>query len=170
MPQEISRWFVCYKRSILWTPKKELTCVLPYFGKKSLQLSSPLVNSVNKTTRFWNMKVVFRSQRKQNTLFRFKDSFDKKIRSVFLSIGISVVTTMILITVKLTAIFSLELRSVSNLTGKRLKNMKDSEVSDHLLQRYCTINLNHFDISATEVSKFNLLVKESTLLDVTIQS
>ena len=116
------------------------------------------------------MKVVFRSQRKQNTLFRFKDSFDKKIRSVFLSIGISVVTTMILITVKLTAIFSLELRSVSNLTGKRLKNMKDSEVSDHLLQRYCTINLNHFDISATEVSKFNLLVKESTLLDVTIQS
>ena len=103
------------------------------------------------------MKVVFRSQRKQNTLFRFKDSFDRL--RFFVYRYKCIVTTMLLITVKLTAIFSLELRSVSNLTGKRLKNMKDSELSDHLLQRYCTINFNHFDISATEVSKFNLLVK-----------
>ena len=114
------------------------------------------------------MKVVFRSQRKQNTLFRFKDSFDRL--RFFVYRYKRIVITMLLITVKLTAIFALELRSVSNLTGKRLKNMKDSELSDHLLQRYCTININHFDISATEVSKFNLLVKESLLLDVTIQS
>ena len=52
----------------------------------------------------------------------------------------------------------------SNLTGKRLKNIKDSAVSDHLLQCNCTIDFDHFDILATDVCKFNLLVKESLLI------
>ena len=53
---------------------------------------------------------------------------------------------------------------VSNVTGKRLKNIKDSAFSDHLLQCNCTIDFDHFDILATDVSKFNLLVKESLLI------
>ena len=53
---------------------------------------------------------------------------------------------------------------VSNLTGKRLKNIKDSAVSDHLLQCNCNIDLGHFNILATEFRKFNLLVKESLLI------
>ena len=49
---------------------------------------------------------------------------------------------------------------VSNLTGKRSKNIKDSAFSDHLLQYNCTIDFDHFEILATDVvSKFNLLVK-----------
>ena len=52
----------------------------------------------------------------------------------------------------------------SNRTGKQLKNIKDLAVSDHLLQCNCTIDFNHFDILATDVSKFNLLVKESTII------
>ena len=50
---------------------------------------------------------------------------------------------------------------VSNLTGKQLINIKDSAVSDHLLQCSCTIGFDHFNILATE---FNLLVKESLLI------
>ena len=53
---------------------------------------------------------------------------------------------------------------VSNLTGKPLKNVKDSAVSDHLLQCICTIDLDHFDVLATDVNKFNLLVKERVLI------
>ena len=53
---------------------------------------------------------------------------------------------------------------VSNLTGKRLKNIKDSAVSDHLLQCNCTIDFDHFDILATDISKFNILVKEILLI------
>ena len=53
---------------------------------------------------------------------------------------------------------------VSNLTGKRLKNVKDTAVSSHLFQRNCTIDFDHFDILATDISKFNLLVKESLLI------
>ena len=53
---------------------------------------------------------------------------------------------------------------VSNPTGKRLKNIKDSAVSDHLLQCNCTIFFDHFEILATNVSKFNLLGKESLFI------
>ena len=53
---------------------------------------------------------------------------------------------------------------VSNLTGKQLKNIKDAVVSDHLLQYNCTIDFDHFDILATDVSKFNILVKENLLI------
>ena len=42
--------------------------------------------------------------------------------------------------------------------------MKDSAVSDHLLQCNCTIDFDHFDVLATEVSKFSLLVKEILLI------
>ena len=54
---------------------------------------------------------------------------------------------------------------VSNLTGKRSKNIKDSAFSDHLVQYNCTIDFDHFEILATDVvSKFNLLVKEKLLI------
>ena len=35
---------------------------------------------------------------------------------------------------------------VSNFSGKRLEYIKDSAVSDHLLQCHCTIDFDHFDI------------------------
>ena len=53
---------------------------------------------------------------------------------------------------------------VSNLTGKRLKNIQDSAVSDNLLQCYYTIDSDHFDILSTDASKCDLLVKESLLI------
>ena len=81
----------------------------------------------------------------------------------FLFIGTHVVTAILLITVKLTVMFSLEQMGVFNLTGKWLKIMKDSAVSDDLLQCICTIDFDHFDILATDVCNFNLLVKESLL-------
>ena len=43
--------------------------------------------------------------------------------------------------------------------------MKDSTVSDHLLQCNCTIDFDHFAVLATDVCKFNLLVKESLLIN-----
>ena len=50
---------------------------------------------------------------------------------------------------------------VSNLTGKRLKNVEDSSLRGHLLKENCTNEFDHFDILVSDVSKFNLLVKES---------
>ena len=53
---------------------------------------------------------------------------------------------------------------ISNLTGKRLKNVMQSAISDHLLQCNCTINFDDFDILAAESNKFKLLLRESLLI------
>ena len=48
---------------------------------------------------------------------------------------------------------------VSNLTGKRVKNRKESAISDHLLQCDCTI-----DFLASDTNSFRLLIKKSLLI------
>ena len=53
---------------------------------------------------------------------------------------------------------------ISNLTGTRLKNVKQSAISDHLLECSCTINFGHFDILAAESNKFKLLLREILLI------
>ena len=50
---------------------------------------------------------------------------------------------------------------ISNLTGKRVKNKKELAVFDHLLQCICTIDFDHFDIIASDINNFRLLIKES---------
>ena len=154
------------KEVYLLAPKKQLTCVLPFFGKKSLQLRFRLINSVNKTVRFCNLKVIFRSQHKLTTLFQFKDTLNKTILS-FLVYRYTCSNCKVTYYGKTYGHFftrAAEHMGVSNLTGKRLKNIKDLAVSDHLLQCNCTIDFDHFDILATDVSKFNLFVKESLLI------
>ena len=53
---------------------------------------------------------------------------------------------------------------VSNLNGKRLKCVRQSAVSDHLLECNCSIDFDYFDVLASDVSKFRLLIKESLLV------
>ena len=69
------------KKIYALAPKKELVCVLPFIGKKSLQLRSKLVKSVQNNLSFCHLEVVFQSPYKLYTLFRFKDTLNKKIRS-----------------------------------------------------------------------------------------
>ena len=53
---------------------------------------------------------------------------------------------------------------ISNLTSKRVKNVKESAVSDHLLQCNCAIDFDHFNILASDTNSFRLLIKESLLI------
>ena len=59
--------------------KKEVIFVLLFIGKKSLQLGTRLVNSIENVN--CKLKVVFQSPCKLNSLFPYKDSPKKKIRS-----------------------------------------------------------------------------------------
>ena len=61
--------------------KKELVCVLPFIGKKSLQLRSQLVKSIWQNLKFCSLNVIFQSPSKFHTLYNFKDTLDKKIHS-----------------------------------------------------------------------------------------
>ena len=68
------------KKIFLVAQKKELVCVLPFIGKKSLQSRSRLVKFIQQNLKFSSLNVIFQSSCKLHTLFKFKDSLDKKIR------------------------------------------------------------------------------------------
>ena len=53
---------------------------------------------------------------------------------------------------------------ISNLTGKCLKCVKQSAVSDHLIECNCSIDFDHFNILASNANKFRLLSKEILLI------
>ena len=53
---------------------------------------------------------------------------------------------------------------ISNLTGKHLKCVKQSTVSEYVLECNCSIDFDHFDILASEANKFRLVIKESLLI------
>ena len=53
---------------------------------------------------------------------------------------------------------------ISNLTSKRVKNVKESAVSDHLLQCNSTIDFDHFDVLVSDTNSFRLFLKESLLI------
>ena len=53
---------------------------------------------------------------------------------------------------------------ISNLTGKRFKCVKQSLVSDHLLECNGSIDFDHFDILASDANKFRLIIKENLLI------
>ena len=94
-------------------PRKELVCVLPFIGKKSLQVRSKLAKSVHNNLTFCRLKVVFQSPCKLPTLFRFKETL-KKLKSfvIILFIVIRVAAAMLLIMIKLTDTFLQELQNM----------------------------------------------------------
>ena len=53
---------------------------------------------------------------------------------------------------------------ISHLTDKRLKNVKQSAVSDHLLICNCNVTFDNFKILSKETNNFKLLIKESILI------
>ena len=151
------------KKTFLTASKKQLVCVLPFIGKKLLQLRSRLVKSIQGNLQFCSLKVVFQSPCKLRSLFHFKDTLDKKIRSDLVyrytcSYRYYGKTYLHFFT------RAAEHMGISNSTEKRIKNAKQLAVSDHLLQCDCSINFDDFDILASETNNFRLLIKESLLI------
>ena len=55
--------------------------LLPYLGKLSLELRATLRRTIERDLSYCKLKVIFRSRCRRKTLFQFKDSLEKKIRS-----------------------------------------------------------------------------------------
>ena len=102
------------KEVVLKASKKELICVLPFIGNKSLQLRTRLVNSIENNLKFCKLKVIFQSPCKLSSLFRYKDSLKKEIRSdiVYRSTCSNVFTRVA------------EHVGISSLTGKCIESVK----------------------------------------------
>ena len=155
------------KRDInFMVPKRELTFVLPYLGKLSLDLRTRLRRTIERDLPYCKLKIIFRSKCRLNTLFRFKYSLVKKNRSgiIYRYTCSNCKVTYYGKTFRHFYTRAAEHMGISNLTGKRLKNVKQSAISDHLLQCNCAINFDDFSILATDCNKFKLLLRESLLI------
>ena len=53
---------------------------------------------------------------------------------------------------------------ISHLKTKRLKNVKQSAISDHVLTCDCNIKINNFTILSKDSNNINLLIKENLLI------
>ena len=146
-------------------PKRELTFVLPYLGKLSFDLRARLRRTIERDSPYCKLKITFRSKCRLNTLFQFKDPLEKKIRSgiIYRYTCSNCKVTYYGKTFRHFYTRAAEHMGISNLTGKRLKNVKQSAISDHLLQCNCAINFDDFSILATDCNKFKLLLRESLL-------
>ena len=98
-------------------------------------------------------------------MFRFKDTLDKKICSdlVYGYLCSSYNATYYGKTNRHFFTSAAEHMSISNSAGKRVKNVKESAISDHLLQCDC-IDFDHFDILTSDTNNFKLLIKKSLLI------
>ena len=139
---------------------------LPFIGKKSLQLRSRLVKSIQRNLKFCSLNVIFQSPCKLHTLFKFKDSLDKKICSdlIYRYTCSNCNVTYYGKTYRNFFTRAAEHMGISNLTETRVKNVKESAVSDHRLQYDCIISFDDFDVLASDTNNFILLIKESLLI------
>ena len=96
-----------------------------------------------------------------NSLFRYKHSLKKDVRSDFVY-RYTCSNCKVFIMVRYTR--AAEHIGVSSLTGKRLKSVKQSARYDHLLKCNYSIVFGHLDILASEANKFRLLIKESLVI------
>ena len=146
--------------------QQTVICVLPFIGKKSLQLRSRLVRSIQGNLQSCSLKVVFQSPCKLRSLFHFKNTLDKKIRSdlVYRYTCSNCNVTYYGKTYRHFLTGAAEHMGISNSTEKRVRNVKQSAFSDHLLQCDCSINFDDFDILASESDNFRLLIKQSLLI------
>ena len=146
--------------------KRELICILPYLGKASIDLRTRLRRAIEWNLPFCKLKIIFRSKCRLNTLFRFKDSLEKKIHSgiIYRYTCSNCKVNYYGKTFRHFYTKAAEHMGISNLTGKRLKNVMQSAICDHLLQCNCTINFDDFYILAAESNKFKLLLRESLLI------
>ena len=146
-------------------PKRDLTFALAYLGKLSLVLRKRFRRTIERDLPYCKLKIIFWSRGRLNTLFRFKNPLEKKIRSgiIYHYTCSNCKVTYCGKTFRHFYARQAEHMGMSNLTGKRLKNVKQSAISDHLWHCNCAINFDNFSTVATDCNKLKLLLKESNV-------
>ena len=135
-------------------------------SKLSFDLSTRLRPTIERDLPYCKLKLIVRSKCRLNSLFRFKDPLEKKFCSGIIYCYTCSNCKVIYYGKTFCRFYTraTEHMGISNLTWKCLKNVKQSAISDHLLQCNCTINFDDFSILATDCNKFKLLLRESLLI------
>ena len=140
--------------------KKELVCVFSFLGRKSVEIKKQLQNAIERTLPYCKLKVIFRSLSKIVNHCYFKDVLPKKICSGIIY-GFKCNSYNAIYYGKTNGHFRVraaEYMGISYLTKKRLKIVKQSAISDHLLTCDCNINFDDLTILSKDI---NLFIKES---------
>ena len=135
-------------------------------SKLSFDLSTRLRPTIERDLPYCKLKLIVRSKCRLNSLFRFKDPLEKKFCSGIIYCYTCSNCKVIYYGKTFCRFYTraTEHMGISNLTWKCLKNVKQSAISDHLLQCNCAINFDDFSILATDCNKFKLLLRESLLI------
>ena len=135
-------------------PKKELVCVFPFLGRKSLEIKKRLQNAIERTLSYCKLKVIFKSPSKIVHHFHFKDVLPKKLCSgIAYSFKCNNCNAIYYgKTKRHFYVRAAEHMGILHLRNKRLKNVKQSAISDHALTCHCNINFNDFTILSMKLT------------------
>ena len=73
-----------HKKPVHTVEKRQQMIILPYLGKLSLEIRNRLRKHVNKHVSNCKLMVIFRSQRRLKSMFRFKDTIPLQLQSYIL--------------------------------------------------------------------------------------
>ena len=107
-------------------PKKELICVFPFLGRKSLEIKKRLQNAIERTLPYCKLKVIFKSPSEIVSHFHLKDVLPKKLcSSIVYSFKRNNCNAIYYGKAKCHFyVRAVEHMGISHLTNKHLKNVK----------------------------------------------
>ena len=144
----------------------ESVCVFPFLGKKLLKIKKCMQNSIERTLPYCKLKVIFKSTSETINHFHFKYVLPKKLCCVIVySFKFNSYSAIYYgKTKRHFYVRAAEHMGISHLTKKRLKNVKQSAISDHLLTCDCNINFNDYTILSKDSNNINLLINENLII------
>ena len=154
------------KQIVPTVPKKELLGVHPYIGKFYLNLRKLFYKLISKSLPQCNIKVIFQSENRLSSFFKFKGSIPIHLRS---RIIYKFQCSNSNITYYRENERHLKVRAgehigTSPLTGKRVNDNKKSFVKDHCFLSGHVCSFEGFTVLNYESHKFKPLIKEPLLV------
>ena len=165
----LNKMFKRRKNNTSEEEKHTETIVLPYLGKLSLEIRKRLRKYVNKHITNCNLVVIFRSQRRLRTLFRYKDTIPTNLQSYIIyryTCG-TCKDSYIGKTDRHCLIRWCEHLKITPKRGNPSKNKAEpTAVREHTLATEHPASLDNFEIIGRERSRndFKLKIKESLLI------
>ena len=146
--------------------KKTLILSLPYLGNISLQKRTKLKKSFRGKLNCCKLQIVFKSQRKPASVFRFKDHlpYDLVSEVVYKYTYGSCKSSYYGEMDRHVKVRCGEHIGISLLTSKKIKPSKQSAICDHLLICNYVPSFDEFSILAHGNNRFVLEIKESLLI------
>ena len=146
--------------------KKQLLIIHPFLGHLSFETRNRLNSCIRNQLPSCSLKIAFQSKTRSSSLFKFKESITKYLRShlIYKFSGSCCNATYYGETERHLFVRASEHLGITPLTQKRVKNPKKSAIMDHILLEGHNAIYDDFSILIPENNQFKLHLKESLLI------